>query len=138
MPHSPSIERLGCPEVVVDHLALSIHQSSELIQLGAGDLKGSLEVDPLDHLKAAWGGQAAIVCAVSGACRGHHGVNEGVQLEAGVREGNLAPGGGDLAQGVSQGLQRRVLRLKLRSVHRVKVLITVSKGGYFLPCLMLR
>ena len=74
-----------------------------------------LEVDPFDHLKTAWGGQAAIVCAVSGASRGHHGVNESVQLEAGVREGDLAPGAGDLTQGVSQGLKRGVLRLKLRS-----------------------
>ena len=118
-------------------LAPSIHQSSELIQLGAGDLKGSLEVDPLDHLKATWGGQAAIVCAVSGACRGHHGVNEGVQLEAGVREGNLAPGGGDLAQGVSQGLQRRVLRLKYRCANRLnRITASRESRGSVYPCLL--
>ena len=78
MLHSSSIERLGWSEVIVYRLSPSIHQSSELIQLGAGDLKGSLEVDPLDHLKAAGGGQAASVCAVSGARSGHHGVNEGL------------------------------------------------------------
>ena len=92
-------------------LAPSIHQSSELIQLGAGDLQGGHEVDPLDHLKAAWGGQAASVCAVSGARSRHHGVDEGVQLEAGAREGDLTPGACDIGQFVSQGLQGGVISI---------------------------
>ena len=116
MIHCPSIERLGCSEVVINHLALSIHQSSELIQLAAGNFKRGLEVDPFDHLKASWGGQAALVCAVSGVSRGHHRVNEGVKLEAGPGEGDLAPGAGDLAQCVREGLQRRVLSLKIMTV----------------------
>ena len=64
------------------------------------------------HLHAPGGGQAAIVCAVSGVAGGDHGVDQVVQLEAGPSEGDLPPGGGDLAHGVSDGLQRRVLRLK--------------------------
>ena len=116
MIHHPSIERLGRSEVVINHLSLSIHQSSELIQLAAGNVKRGLEVDPFDHLKASWGGQAAIVCAVSGVCRGHHRVNEVVKLERGPSEGDLAPGAGDLVQGVSEGLKRRVLSLKIMAV----------------------
>ena len=116
MIHFPSVERLGCSEVVINHLALSIHQSSELIQLGAVYFQRGLEVDPFDHLKAPWSGQAAFVCAVSGVGRGHHRVDEVVQLERGPGEGDLAPGAGDLGQGVSEGLQRRVLSLKIMTV----------------------
>ena len=64
------------------------------------------------HLKASGGGQTAIVCAVSGVGGGDHGVDQVIQLEAGPGEGDLPPGAGDLAHGVSDGLQRRVLRLK--------------------------
>ena len=64
------------------------------------------------HLEAPGGGQAAIVCAVSGIRGGDHGVYEVVQLEAGPGERDLTPRSGDLAHSVSDGLQLRVLRLK--------------------------
>jgi len=110
--HSPPIEGLRRSEVIINHFAFSVHQSSELGQLGAGDLQRSLEVDPFNHLIASRCGQTAIVCAVSGAGGGDHGVDQVVQLEAGVGKVDLTPGAGDLAQGVSKWLQRRVLRLK--------------------------
>ena len=49
--HSPPIEGLRRSEVIINHFAFSVHQSSELGQLGAGDLQRSLEVDPFNHLK---------------------------------------------------------------------------------------
>ena len=64
------------------------------------------------HLEASGGGQASIVCAVSGTRGGDHGVYEVIQLEAGPGEGDLTPRGGDLAHRVSDGLKLCVLRLK--------------------------
>ena len=49
--HNPPIERLRRSEVIINHFAFPVHQSSELVQLTGGDLQRSLEVDPFDHLK---------------------------------------------------------------------------------------
>ena len=81
MTHSPPIQRLGCSEVVNNILVFSVNQSSEQFQLCAGDLERCHEVDPFDNLIALGGGQATIVCAVSGVFCGHHRVDEVVQLE---------------------------------------------------------
>ena len=115
MAHSSSIERLRWPEVVNNILVFSINQSSEQFQLGAGDLERGHEVDPFDHLITCRGSQAAIVCAVSGVSRIHHGVDEIIQLETcHVKHG---PWGGDLFQGNGEGLQGCVVHsLKESSV----------------------
>ena len=102
MAHSSPIERLGWSEVVNNILVFSVNQSSEQFQLGAGDLERGLEVDPFDNLITCGGGQAAIVCAVSGVAFLHHGVDEIVQLETGhVKHG---PWACDLLQGISERL----------------------------------
>ena len=102
MAHSSPIERLGWSEVVNNILVFSVNQSSEQLQLGAGDLERGHEVDPFDNLIACRGGQAAIVCAVSGVAFLHHGVNEVVQFETcHVKHG---PRAGDLFQGIGERL----------------------------------
>ena len=59
----PAIEVLRRSEVVHNICVGAILQLSELGQLGRGDLEGLDEVDPVDHLHAARGGEGARVGA---------------------------------------------------------------------------
>ena len=62
---SSTIERLYGSEVVHNIMFFSILESPELFQLLGGDLDGVQEVDPVDNLHAAGGGQGASIVAVS-------------------------------------------------------------------------
>ena len=67
---APLVEGLHGPEVVNDIRIIPVLQRSELCKLASGDLDRLEEVDPVDDLHAAGGGQGAGVGAVGGA-RGH-------------------------------------------------------------------
>ena len=83
----------------------------EVGQLRAGDLEGCEEVDPVHDLVTGGRGQGAAVGGVGrgGAGDGGHAVQQRVQPEPGVDEGDLVVGVDNVLQSIGQGLQGGVV-----------------------------